>query len=505
MQRSFLNPTPRMSRRVAAAVPSLLLGFFVGCGPTTPPPATAAARQPLAGVTLTVACGDPVVARRLADRSAGWAGKTGAVVKVEPRPPAGVANADVVVVRPAELGEWGARGALLPVPTELRAPEHPLQWGRMAVVYRNNLANWGGELLAVPVAGDGYAVVYRVDRFADDANRRGFAAAFGGRALDPPATWEDLADVAKYFADATGKPSLPPLPADPHRLTTQFQQIAACYDRRAQSDVDAKKLGADAADTGTSFLVQAGKWEPRLTAPGFVAAAAWFAQTQKYRSSAPSDDPVAALDGPAAVAVLSLAEVARLPKDGGQVAKRFGVAPLPGTRTYFDADRKSHQTDRNGNYVPFLGSGGWVAAVRKESANAAAAADLIAELAGPAGSLAAVSAPGSGVGPFRSEHVAPERRDVWLGYGFDAEGTKALFEAMKHYLGANVTNPALALRTPDQAAVTAAIDAELRKVAKGELAPDAAMKRAEDAWKRLDADRPPEELIKWRRNAVGLP
>ena len=214
---------------------------------------------------------------------------------------------------------------------------------------------------------------------------------------------------------------------------------------------------------------------------------------------------MAALDGPAVAAVLSLAEVARLPKDGGPVAKRFAVAPLPGTRTYFDREGKQHPADRNGNYVPFLGSGGWVAAVRKESAHAAAAADLLADLAGPAGSLAAVSAPASGVGPFRAEHVAPERRDVWLGYGFDAAGTQALFAAMQHYLGSNVINPALALRTPDQAAVMAALDAELRKVARGEATPEDAMKRAAEAWKKLDDARPPEELVRWRRNAVGLP
>ena len=508
MQRSFIIPTGSRRKQLPAAAAAGLaaaLGFSAGCGPPTPPTAMSGPRQPLAGVTLTVACGDPAFARRLSDRSAGWAGKTGATVKVEPKPPADVPGADVVVVRPAELGAWAARGELAAVPPEVRAADHPLQWGRIAVVYRNNLAGWAGESLAVPVAGDGYALVYRADRFADDGRRKAFAAAFGGRALEPPATWEDLADVAQFFAEADGKPSLAPLPADPHRLAAQFQQIAACYDRRALIDSDLKDLGADAIDTGTSFHVQAGVWQSRLTTPGFAAAAGWFARTKPYRPPGTSDDPVAALDGPATVALLSLAEIGRLPKEGGQVAKRFKVAPLPGTRTYFDAAGKSHPAARQGNYVPFLGSGGWVAGVRKVSPNAAAAADLLADLAGPAGSLAAVSSSGAGVGPFRVEHVAPERRDVWLGYGFDADGTQALFAAMQRYLGANVTNPALALRTPDQAAVMAVLDAEVRKVAAGESSPEAAMGRADAAWKKLDAARPAEELIRWRRNAVGLP
>lgn len=507
MQRSFRNPIRPIYRQLFPPTLAVVLGTVVGCGgcgPTTPPTATTGPRQPLAGVTLTVACADPAFARRLSDRAAGWAGKTGAIVRVEAKAPADAPGADVVVIRPAEIGAFAVRGELAPVPSEVRVAEHALQWGRIAVVYRSNLVGWAGEPLAVPLAGDGYALVYRADKFADEGRRKAFAAALSGRVLEPPATWEDLTDVAKFFA-ANGTPSLPPLPADPQRLAAHFQQIAACYDRPAQSDVDLKKFGADAADPGTSFHVQTGTWQPRLTAPGFAAAAGWLAQTRPYRMPGTSDDPVAALDGPAVMAVLSLAEIARLPKEGGVVAKRFKVAPLPGTRSYFDAAGKRHDAARQGNYVPFVGSGAWVAGVRKTSPHAAAAADLLADLAGPAGSLAAVGTAAAGVGPFRVEHVAPERRDVWLGYGFDADGTQALFAAVRQYLGSNVTNPAIVLRTPDQAAVMAILDAEVRKAANGESSPEAAMGRADAAWKALDAKRPADELIKWRRNAVGLP
>jgi hypothetical protein len=51
----------------------------------------------------------------------------------------------------------------------------------------------------------------------------------------------------------------------------------------------------------------------------------------------------------------------------------------------------------------------------------------------------------------------------------------------------------------------AALEAQLRKAAAGETSPEAAMGRADAAWRQLDAGRPADELIKWRRNAVGLP
>ncbi|MCA1683795.1 MAG: extracellular solute-binding protein, partial [Actinobacteria bacterium] len=357
-------------------------------------------------------------------------------MRVEVKPPAEVPQADVLVIRPSELGAPAARGELTPVPPEVRSADHPLQWNRIAVPYRSNLSSWGEEVLALPLAGDGYALVYRADKFADEAHRRAYAQRSGGRSLEPPATWEDVADVAAYFADADKRPSLPPLPSDPHRLLAEFQHRAACYDRPARSESN------PAGESGTSFHVQSGTWRPRLSAPAFVAAAAWFAQTRPYRMpDAGGADPVRALDGPAVLAVLSLAEIARLRDPSGEVPAKFRVAPLPGTRAYFDAGGKRADV-RQVNAVPFLGFGGQVGAVPKKSPHAAAAWDLLAELAGPAGSAAAVSAPGAGVGPFRTEHVDPAREQVWLGYGFDAERTKDLAAAMRRYLGGNVTNPA---------------------------------------------------------------
>ena len=98
--------------------------------------------------------------------------------------------------------------------------------------FQEKLCNWGRRPVAVPVAGDGYALVYRLDRFADEKVAAAYRARYQ-RELVPPRTWEDLKAVAEAFHAADGKPSLPPLPADPVAAIAAFHQVAACYDRQA--------------------------------------------------------------------------------------------------------------------------------------------------------------------------------------------------------------------------------------------------------------------------------
>ena len=477
-----------------------LAGALVGCGGSTAPPIVPNGTTGYPGVALTVACDDPAFAREFGNRARAWSGRTGATVKVEPQS----ANADLLLLRPATLGGPASRNELAPLPTALRAGNNPLQWDRILDIYRRNLASWGEDYLGLPVAGDAFVLVYRADSFADPQHKAAFASKFAQRPLSSPATWEDLADVAAYFAEVQGKPSLPPLPVDPVRLATHFHQIAACYDRLAVADADR----SNASGQGLSLHFQRDSWQHRLGTPGFLATFQWFADTKAFRPPEASDDPIAALDrGSAVVAVLSLAELARLPKDPatGGVSAKFKVAPMPGTRTYFDAAGVRLPAGRQANYVPYLGSGGWIGAVAKSSANAAAAWDLLADVASVAGSSALMSEPAAGIGPFRNEHLDDARDAIWHGYQFDPERSRDLANAVRHYVSANVINPALPLRTPDQAARTTALEVEIRKAATGQLPPAVARANAAESWQKLDATQNPDERTRGRRNSVGLP
>ncbi len=478
MQRHTSQP---VRTRAALAAAGLLVALGAGCGPVAPP----APARPFAGTTLTVACPDPAFARELSGRCAAWAARTGAAVDVVPQPPAAVPAADLAVIRPPELGAFAVRGELAALPAALRDPTNPLQWGRITAVYQSVIPAWGGEVLGLPLAGDGLVLVTRADRLT---GRDGKPAA-------APDTWEDVAEVAAAHS-AAGRPALPALPADPHRLLALFQHLAACYSRHAASDAESR-----GAASGLSLHINPDTGAPRLTAPAFARAADWFNNTRQFRAA--DGDPVAALEkGSAVLAVLTLADLNRLPRRGGQVAPEYRVAPLPGTRTFFNADNKPERAGPAGNFVPFLGFGGQVGVVFKRGPATAAAWDLLAELASPAAGMATLNNPALGAGPYRIEQTEP---GVWLGYGFDAERTADLARAVSRYLGVTVSNPVLALRTPDQAELMTSLEAAVRKAATGQASGEEAMKQAAGAWAKHDAGKNADELRRWRRNAIGLP
>ena len=504
---SVSPPGTRLPRRFYGPATVLAAGFLLLAGCTSADdPAPPAPAGPFAGVALRLSCPDPQLNELLTPLARVWAARTGASVEVVPDPLA--SGADAGVVSFAAVGGLADRGELLPIPPALRDPGHPYQWAGIATPFRSeSYAGWGGRVLALPVAAAAELVLYRSDRLADPATRTAFAAKFG-RQPGPPATWEDFADLAAFFAERDKAPSLPPLPTDPGRLVTLFSRVAACYDRPATGEAasDRGPGGKDdpAKRDPLGFQFRADDGRPRLDQPaaGFLPAANWLASL-KARGALPTGgdpDPVAALaSGKASLAVVSLHDLRRLRATAGADLGRYGVAPLPGTRTFTNPATGKTATSAS-NFVPYLADG-WVGVVTTRCANPEAAWDLFAELGGPARSQELVAA---GYGPFRDAHVDRERLAVWYGYGFDDERTKALQDATRAGVGKAVRSPAYGLRTPDEPALTAVLAAELGRIASGEVPPAEGLKRAATAWTDAGKATPPDKLRDWRRRAIGL-
>ncbi len=453
--------------------------------PPTPPTVTKPVVPP-----LVVACADPLAAAGFVGRAGGWAASQGRTAAVGPED-----AADLIIVRPQEVGRLAVAGLAAPLPADLKAAGHPLQWSRILPGYRG-LSTWAGETVAVPLAGDSLLVAYRADLFDDPAHQAGFQSKFN-RSLLPPATWEELADVAAYFAEVTKKPSLPAAPADADRLLAEFHAIAACADRQAL--VDAELKGKEPPAGGFHTDPAGGH---RLGTPGFRAAAEWLASVATFRG--PEADPATALTtGTAAVAVVTLAEVGRLPKGPDGVADpRVRVLPPPGRRTFFPGGKPATAGGRGGNYVPFLGAGGWVAVVNPKRPDPSLAWGLLTELAGPAAASARVSDPGPGAGPVRAEIGSA---GGWARYAFDPARNADLAAAVRQFLGVEVVNPAVTLRTPDAAERLRELAEAVRQAATGKATGEVAMRQAVAAWDRRDTATLPDELKRWRRNAAGLP
>ena len=430
-----------------------------------------------------------------------WEARTGATVTIKREPMNPTDATDVGIIPSGELGAWAEPGHLSAVPAKLRA-DAAFQWTGLLPAYGERLVEWGGQTLAVPLTGDGYVIVYRADRFAEKTAADLFQAR-GKGALAAPSTWEEFADVAALFAEIDKKPSLPPLPTDPDRLFDLLSRVAASCDRPALSDFQlANRVEQDRNALAFQFTMTTGK--SRLRNSGFLIAAEWLARLRAANAlpaAGGADDPTAALaEGRAVLALLSLDQLARLPREGGAVPARFALAGVPGTRNMFGEKRTPEMPP---NFVPYF-SGGRLGVVRTRCPHQEAAFDLLTDLGSPARGAELIATPGLGAGPTRVVHVDRERLLLWLGYGFDEERSKLLQDTMRHYTEQTVKNPTFGLRGPDRAALIKAADKPVRELGTGGVSASDRLKQVEDAWQELDAKVPEADRLRWRQRAAGL-
>ncbi|AWM40732.1 hypothetical protein GobsT_07300 [Gemmata obscuriglobus] len=452
--------------------------------------------RPHEGAQLTFNCSDPAFAAAVEPMIRSWEVRTGAAVTLT-RDPMTAADATDLAVLPANrLGEWAEPGHLAPLPLKWRGLV-----SEMLPPYAERLAAWGDQTQAIPLTGDGVLLVYRADRFADPAAAAEFAKR-GKGPLAAPATWDQYADVAAFFAARDKGPSVPPLPADPTALFDLFSRVASSFDRPTLSDKDLSERVKDEELLAFHFEIRTGK--PRLLARGFAESARWLAGLAAAGAVPPgaSDDPVAALTaGKAVLAIVSLDQLAKLPRENGTVPARFGIAPVPGAQRPLEPGAPPAEKQVV-NYVPYF-AGGRLGVVRARCPRPELAFELLAELAGPARTAELISTPGLGAGPLRPADLSPDQFPLWLGYGFDPARSQALQDTLRGYLAEAVKNPTLGLRGPDREALTRDAAAALRKLGSGAKPADV-LAEAQTAWNALDAKAAGAPLVRWRKRAAGL-
>jgi multiple sugar transport system substrate-binding protein len=464
---------------------------------------TAPTTKPYTGVSLTLRCPEKAFAEVLSPAARSWAERTGAKIAIKFEPMSLGDDTDIGVIDATDLGTWAVQEELKQVPAGLRAPDHPFQWTGLLPAYREQLIVWGGQAQAIPLAGDGFVIVYRADRLNDPKFIAEFNAQFK-RNPAAPTSWEDFVDLASAFASIDGRPSLPPLTNT--ELATVFFRIAACHDRQVQIESLQAKQGVGLEALSFQFDLTNGK--PRLTAPAFVASADWLASLAAKKCFPPplaetNSDPAAALaKNQAMIAVLSLAQLARFPRENGAIPERFGLAALPGTRTTYDPAKQRLISLPLPNYIPYF-AGGRLGVVRSRSSNPTAAFDLLAELGGPTRSVEIISSSELGAGPFRIAHLDHDRLQIWYGYGFDLTRSDALRNALLQYVRMEVKNPAYGLRGPDQTALSTAAAIAMGKIATGTPA-ESSLNQLLEAWKQIDLKTPDDTRLKLRKLEAGL-
>jgi multiple sugar transport system substrate-binding protein len=465
-----------------------LAGLFLavaGCGrperPADPGPR-------FEGVELQVACpGDPAAAL-VRQYGSSWEQHEHCRLKVTTHDPdAGPASkdaADVWVVRPCELPRWAAAGRLLPVPEEVRSREG-YAWSNVLPLYRDKLGVWDRVCYGLPLLGEAPVCFYRSDLLGAADNQDAYAARTK-RKLAPPATWEDFAAVAEFFhgrkESALAGPSLPPLPAADHDLDREFYWVAAPFVRRGLSEVD---IGVGEAEV-FSFHYDLATGAPRLDTPGFVHSLELLQRLQAFRpAQADREPPAAFARGEAVLCLADASWIARFQKS--PVRGKFGVCRLPGSGVVFSYKGDTSTPVSGGNVMPYLGAGGWLAVVPKDTPHPEAAWSLLAELTSPEVSRQIVIEPSWGGGACRRDQFDPR---AWYSFGLDQAQTNTLVDSVRRTLThPGLKNPVVRLRTPDEAPHRRALMEEVRSaLVKGGDA-RGALGRAVQRWRELDRDR----------------
>jgi len=481
---TFFARQYRMTLRLVLIIGLACLGtLFTGCVGPKPAPTDHPLPTPLKPLRYAIVEGDG--AASLQELIQAWAAKHGiAAASINP------AEADLLILQGTAWPSLASTGQLVPIPASFMDENSPAQWGQLLPAYQSSLPNWGTQKYAVPLTASAFGLVWRKDLFD--------AAAMSTAKL---ATYEDVADAALNYTAATKKPAIAALPTEPGKVFQQFAQLAACYDRAPSGGGKAAADGVDYVRRGLSFLIQNETGVVRLDAPAFGEAFRWFARTAPARAQ--TGDALTQLEaGTAAIAILSLADIARLPKDeSGFVDGRYGIGPLPGTRKYFNAKGDAMPVPTP-NYVPYTGGCGFVGVVTKSAANQADCWALLAHLASPATQETLLSDPRVGMLPLRKSVKSLDSR-TFRRYRLDDARATTLANAIQQQLGLGTLNPALAPKTPAQAEVVRLIGEQVVAAGSGKIAAGEAQRNAIAAWQ-SQADRtPPDTWKDWRRKAAG--
>lgn len=386
-----------MSRSAVLGLIVSMAVSAVGCSEAEPegpkPPPT------FPGVSLKLgAVGDPAILTGVAAQRGEWtASRKGAVEIANDavRTADSAGDLDVIIFPGEELGNLIDRSRLDPIANEEVLPPAPtedeersdrprrsndeeavgLRYSDIAPAYREQVSKFGTQRYALPIGGSTLVLAYRADVFKAEANVK--AAKEQGITLEPPATWDNLDALARFFQgkdwDGDGSPN---------------HGLSAALGKDAEGVADATFL-ARAASLGQhrdhyAFLFDSDSLEPRLESPPFVEAlkalAGWKAVGPPGVETFGAAEARAAFrDGKAAMLIDRAEKVAEW-----SAGKPVAVAPLPGSDRVYEPMRKAWEKGQSINrptYLPF--GGGWLVGVRKglDPARKAAALDLALYLA----------------------------------------------------------------------------------------------------------------------------
>ncbi len=384
---------------------------------------------------------------------------------------------DSCIASASWLGELVSRGAVRPYEDLYGDPRFPA-WDVEDVLPRPRaLLRYGGHAYMVANDHDCQLMYYRRDLLADPVHRAAFRREYG-RELSVPATFDEVRDVAAYFQgkDLAGDG------APGYGVTLHHRWVGSESMMHYQSISAPFVIGPT---NPSDYWFEPGTMRPLIDSPGHLRALEtlvdllWLGAPEMLGwDQGKSWDCF--LRGRAALA-FTFGDLGGLAQDPGSAVRgRLGVAPIPGTRAYFDVGQdvwiRTAEPNRVGNHT----GGSWGGVISGHSRSPEATYFLLALLATKPKSTVFAARGWDGVEPGRFSHFLPPHGTALLAdysaAGWDEQDLRGYLDACFENFNCPLHLPCLRLPGADE--YWTALDRRLYQAVCGRTPPEQALRDA---------------------------
>lgn len=410
-------------------------------------------------------------------------------------------------------GDYVEGGYIVPIDGYMNDPRFPKWDPREVVPPIRNMLSWAGKYYGVVNDCDAMIFYYRKDVFRKDGHRQAFKKEFGYDLPDPPRTWSQVADLAKYF---DGRNFNAGTKLDDGRPGSG---ITMHLKRGQQGFFHFMALSAP-------YVVLPGKpdryrgvywfdpetFDPLISGPGHVRALEKLVELVKYGPRAMLGWSLGEawdhfLQGRAAM-VFSWGDVGSLAQDPSKskIMGLLGCATLPGATEVWNGESRRFVKLEKPNLVANTVGASWHGVISKHSKHPEAVYDFLAMQASREVNFFNVTHGWTGINPgLRFHWLPPQGKASLKAYtdaGWNASDVKEYVRA--YYENYHLTRTSLSyLRIPGTPEYWDALDLHLAEAVSGSVSPAKALERTAGDWRGITARRGLEKQLKLYREAIG--
>lgn len=410
--------------------------------------------------------------RTIAEESLEIEHLTSADVEAAERLPA----ADAILYPVGLMGTLAERGQIVELPDRFWNGEK-LDRRTLLDLGRKREAIWGEKPYAVPLGSQLPVVLYRADVFAK-------------LGLSPPKTWDELPALAARLSTREDLGELAPPAGEAWNGVLEplaegaaagalLVRVAASVRHRSQY----------------STLFDFVTMDPLIEGPPFVKALEQLVETHAMNPGmvmqSQRESVLKELWAGRAALVVAWPSTAGGADESEAVGAseaasvRFGVAPIPGTDSTYNASQKKweRRDEEEAVSVPLLGLTGRLGSVTRSSRRASAAANFLAMLSTAEWSVRVLSA-STGAGMSRTAQL--DSPDRWVERELTGEPARQYADIVRQ--SQRDTRTVMVPRVPGRGRYLAALDEAVRSAVGGEQSPEEALRAAAEKWRQITTE-----------------